>query len=143
MPVERRTVSVTDLFASDRLLRPGELDALDLGAIARGISRFLRNRQTEPQLTITVTGEWGSDKSTLMGLLYEDLRGRGCRSVWFNAWHHQRGEHLLASLYANIRAQALPPTWAPEGLGFRWDLFWIRPGRSGWRRAAGRSRRWR
>lgn len=28
--------------------------------------------------------------------------------------------------YANIRAQALPPAWAPEGLGFRWDLFWIR-----------------
>ena len=61
-----------------------------------------------------------------MGLLYEDLRGRGFRPVWFNAWHHQRGEHLLASLYANIRAQALPPAWTPEGLGFRWDLFWIR-----------------
>jgi hypothetical protein len=126
VPVERRTVSVTHLFASDRPLRPGERDALDLGAIARGISRFLRNRQTEPPLTIAVTEEWGSGKSSLMGLLYEDLRGRGFRPVWFNAWHHQRGEHLLASLYANIRAQALPPAWTPEGLGFRWDLFWIR-----------------
>ncbi len=126
VPVESRTASVTDLFASDRPLRPGERDALDLGAIARGISRFLRNRQTEPPLTIAVTGEWGSGKSSLMGLLYDDLRGRGFRPVWFNAWHHQRGEHLLASLYANIRAQALPPAWTPEGLGFHWDLFWIR-----------------
>ncbi len=126
VPIDRRTVSVTDLFASDRPLRPGERDALDLGAIARGMSRFLRNRQTEPPLTIAVTGEWGSGKSSLMGLLYEDLRGRGFRPVWFNAWHHQRGEHLLASLYANIRAQALPRAWTPEGLGFRWDRFWIR-----------------
>ncbi|MGH7418165.1 MAG: KAP family P-loop NTPase fold protein, partial [Candidatus Rokuibacteriota bacterium] len=125
-PVEQRTASVTDLFASDRPLRAGERDALELGAIARGISRFLRNRQTEPPLTIAVTGEWGSGKSSLMGLLCEDLRGRGFRPVWFNAWHHQRGEHLLASLYANIRAQALPPAWTPEGLGFRWDLFLIR-----------------
>ncbi|MGH8536010.1 MAG: YCF48-related protein [Gammaproteobacteria bacterium] len=125
-PVEQRTASVTDLFASDRPLRAGERDALDLGAIARGISRFLRNRQTEPPLTIAVTGEWGSGKSSLMGLLHEDLRGRGFRPVWFNAWHHQRGEHLLASLYANIRAKALPPAWTPEGLGFHWDLFLIR-----------------
>lgn len=125
-PVERKTASVTDLFASDRPLRPGERDALDLGAIARGISRFLRNRQTEPPLTIAVTGEWGSGKSSLMVLLSADLRRRGFRPVWFNAWHHQRGEHLLASLYANIRAQALPPAWTPEGLGFRWDLLLIR-----------------
>jgi hypothetical protein len=94
--------------------------------IARGISRFLRNRQTEPPLTVAVTGEWGSGKSSLMGLLYEDLRGRGFRPVWFNAWHHQRGEHLLASLYASIRAQGLPAFWTPEGLGFRSDLFLIR-----------------
>lgn len=68
----------------------------------------------------------GERQELALGLLYEDLRGRGFRPVWFNAWHHQRGEHLLASLYANIRAQALPPAWTPEGLGFRWDLFWIR-----------------
>src|SRR5262249_47453843 len=50
----------------------------------------------------------------------------GFRPVWFNAWHHQRGEQLLASLYANIRAQAIPSILTPEGWDFRWDLFRIR-----------------
>ena len=61
-----------------------------------------------PPLTIAVTGEWGSGKSSLMNLLRVDLRRYGFRPVWFNAWHHQKEENLLASLLEMVRSQADP-----------------------------------
>ena len=78
-----------------------------------GLSRFLRNENTEPPLTIAVTGEWGTGKSSLMTLLRDDLLRRGLRPVWFNAWHHQQEEHLLASLLATVRTEAIPTLAQP------------------------------
>jgi hypothetical protein len=69
-------------------------------------------------------------KSSVMNLLRCDLVRYGFRPVWFNAWHHQKEEHLLASLLQSIKLQALPGWLAPEGLWFRANLLWIR----GWRR---------
>lgn len=132
--VTQRTASVADVLASDRPLQPGDPDPLNFGQIARGLSRFMRNPATEPPLTVAVTGEWGSGKSSLMNLLYHDLKGYGFTPVWFNAWHHQKGEQLLASLYANIRAQAVPGwfNWyglRPIGLLFRLRLLYRRSAR--------------
>lgn len=132
--VAQSSASVADVLASDRPLQPGDPDPLNFGQIARGLSRFMRNPATEPPLTVAVTGEWGSGKSSLMNLLYHDLKGYGFTPVWFNAWHHQKGEQLLASLYANIRAQAVPGwlNWyglRPIGLLFRLRLLYRRSAR--------------
>ena len=83
---------------------------------------FIRNPQTEPPVTIAVTGPWGSGKTSLMNILRDLLREHDARPVWFNAWHHQKEEHLLAALIENIRQQAIPSigTWA--GLFFRLRL---------------------
>ena len=43
-------------------------------------------------------------------------------SVWFNAWHHQKEESLLAPLLKNILAQAVPPLWTRTGIEFRFRL---------------------
>jgi len=117
------TESVADLLMSDRPLRQGDPDALDLSSIARGLSRFMRNDRTEPPLTVAVTGAWGSGKSSLMNLLRANLRTFGFRPVWFNAWHHQKEEHLLAALLENVRQQGLPPILSRAGLRFRLRLF--------------------
>jgi hypothetical protein len=128
--------TVADLLASDRPLKPGDPDPLRFGVIARSLSRFMRNPNTEPPLTIAITGEWGTGKSSLMNLLYHDLRTYGFTPVWFNAWHHQKGEQLLAALYANIRQQAIPGWWrfsggVPVGFLFRLRLLHQR-GRRNW-----------
>jgi len=128
-PVAAGRRSVADVLVSDRPLEAGDPDPLEFGAVALGLSRFLRNENTEPPLTLAVTGEWGTGKSSLMNLLRADLAGYGFRPVWFNAWHHQTEEHLLASLLENIRTQAVPPWWRPDGVGFRLRLLWLR----GWR----------
>lgn len=128
--------TIADLLASDRPLHTGDPDPLGFSDIARGLSRFVRNPRTEPPLTIAVTGEWGTGKSSLMNLLYEDLQGRGFSTVWFNAWHHQKSEQLLATLFANIRRQAIPG-WLkfsglrPVGLLFRLRLL-LRRSRRHW-----------
>lgn len=115
--------SIADRLVSDRALKAGEPDALNLGAIALGLSRFLRNEKTVPPLTVAITGEWGSGKSSLMNLLEADLSEFGFRPVWFNAWHHQKEQHFLASLVQAIRNDAAPPWWH---IPFRAKLLWLR-----------------
>ena len=101
-------------------------DKLQFAPLARGISRYLRNANTQPPLTLAISGEWGSGKSSLMRMVCEDLRDHGNHPVWFNAWHHQDEEQLLAALLAAIRDKALPPWLSPDGLKFRIQLFLIR-----------------
>ena len=128
-PIEQPAKSVEDRLLSDRPLESPRQDVLDLQGIALSLSRFLRNENTQPPLTIAITGEWGSGKSSLMNLLQRDLERWGFRPVWFNAWHHQKEEHLLPSLLQSIRAQAAPSLWRPEGWRFRLRLLSLR----GWR----------
>lgn len=111
---------------TDRPIGWNDPDVLGLKDVALGVSRFLRNTRTEPPLSIAVTGRWGTGKSSLMNLITEDLKRYGTRAVWFNAWHHQKEEHLLAALLENIRAQAVPPLWRMSGIIFRTRLVFSR-----------------
>ncbi len=128
---EMFTETVADMLASDRPLTANDPDPLDLHSISAGLARFIANRNTDPPLTIAVTGEWGTGKSSLMNLLYHDLKKRRFQPVWFNAWHHQKGEQLLASLYAHIQRQAVPPLFHPAGILFRLRLL-LRRSRRNW-----------
>lgn len=114
------------MAATDAPAKDFTEDRLRFGPLAKGISRFLRNASTEPPLTMAVSGDWGSGKSSLMGLVCCDLRRHGSRPVWFNAWHHQKDEQLLAALLQAVRDQGLPPSWTPAGWLFRLRLLWVR-----------------
>lgn len=120
---------IEDIGWSDRPIGWNDPDVLDLKPTAKALSRFLRNRDTEPPLTIAVSGAWGSGKSSLMNLVAKDLHRAGTRTVLFNAWHHQKEDHLLAALLVNIREQAIPPVWQLSGLIFRARLLGLRMGR--------------
>ena len=109
-------------LVSDRPVEAGDPDPLQRRSIACTLSRFLRNENTEPPMTIAVTGDWGEGKSSLMNLVKAELEKNGTRTVWFNAWHHQKEQHLFAALLQAVRAQAIPSTWTLRGLGFRWRL---------------------
>jgi photosystem II stability/assembly factor-like uncharacterized protein len=118
--------SVADVFVSDRPLERGDPDALALNRVAAGIARYLANEKTDPPLTIAVTGEWGSGKTSLMNLSRAMLEDFGFRTVWFNAWHHQTEEHLLGALIESLRRNALQPWWAPRGFAVRIRLLVFR-----------------
>jgi photosystem II stability/assembly factor-like uncharacterized protein len=123
--------SIADTAASDRPLRPGDYDALKSTEVAIGLSHFIQNRNTEPPLTIAITGQWGSGKSSIMNLLEGDLSRAGARPVWFNAWHHQKEQQMFAALLESVRAEAVPPAWQPRGLWVRLQLMGMR-GFWGW-----------
>lgn len=123
---DKNTEGAAALAASDAPIKDFDQDRLQFGPLARGISRFLRNPATEPPLTLAVSGDWGSGKSTLMHLVCSDLRRNGCRPVWFNAWHHQSDEQMLSALLSAVRGQALPNWLSLDGLAFRAGLLWRR-----------------
>ncbi|RMH31265.1 MAG: hypothetical protein D6690_16970 [Nitrospirae bacterium] len=122
-------ISVSSALVSDRPLDAGEPDPLHFSVIARGLSRFLRHEQTQPPLTIAVTGEWGTGKSSLMNLLKANLSRYGFQALWFNAWHHQKEEHLLAALLDADRSCSGPPWRHPTNWRFRIRLLSLRIGR--------------
>ncbi len=117
---------IAGLFVSDQPLRPGDTDHLGHAGIARGLADFIRNRNTEPGLTLAVTGSWGSGKSSIMRLLEDDLKRAGFRPAWFNAWHHQQEGRQLASMFNTIRHQAVPPIQLPAAWRVRALLYWNR-----------------
>ncbi|MDD2775957.1 MAG: YCF48-related protein [Gallionella sp.] len=125
-PEQKFRDSIADMAASDAEIRLASEDRLEFIGLARGISRFLRNAETRPPLTLAITGDWGSGKSSLMQLVCADLRASGHRPIWFNAWHHQKEEHLFAALLGAVYAQAVPSLWSWQGVNFRLRLLWLR-----------------
>ena len=122
---------IAGIAASDRPLEPGDPGAANLAEISNDITSFLSNPKTTAPLTLAVTGPWGCGKSSLMNLVKAGLEERQFSPVWFNAWHHQKGEQLLASLFAHIKEQAIPGWFSLDGLWFRAKLAIIR-GRRHW-----------
>ena len=123
-PVQQtwQVAGVAEEFASDRPITGNDPDPLQRRAIADTLSRFLRNENTEPPLTIAITGDWGEGKSSLMNLTAADLAKYGTKTVWFNAWHHQKEQHLFAALLQAVRDQAIPALLSIRSLPFRWHL---------------------
>lgn len=114
--------AVESLLVSDESLSRPEDDRLGHRQLVAALSAFLRNRRTAPPLSVAITARWGKGKSSVMRLLSRSLERHGASTVWFNAWHHQKEEVMLAALLENIRAQAVPLWLSPWGLWFRLAL---------------------
>lgn len=126
VPIAAGRPTIETVAISDAPLQPGQPDHLGLLKLSRGISLFLRNSNTKTPLTVAIEAPWGAGKSSLMNLLAKELRDNGCRTAWFNAWHHQGEESLLAALLETIRTGVNPPVWTMQGLVFRYRLWWRR-----------------
>lgn len=109
-------------FEPDKPVESEKDDTLNFKEISEGLSRFLRNQDTKPPLSIAITGEWGSGKSSIMGMLKRKLEEHDCPVVWFNAWHHQKEASLLAALLQNLNLQAIWPWYSLKGIRLRLEL---------------------
>jgi len=111
--------SFADIAVNDAAIGNSDHDQLGTSVLAKGLSLFLCNKKTIPPITLAVTGEWGSGKSSVMGMLMGCLKDARYRPIWFNAWHHYKEEHMFGALLETIRQEAVPPVWSPSGLSFR------------------------
>ena len=118
-PMAVGTNQIVEHFASDAPITSASSDCLGFDRIARSISQFLRNEKTLPPLTIAITGQWGSGKSSLMQLLVSDLKAHRIRPVWLNAWHHQNESQFLYGLLNAISSNGIPSLFSGAYLLFR------------------------
>jgi photosystem II stability/assembly factor-like uncharacterized protein len=89
--------------------------------------RFIQNPNTAPPLVLSIQAPWGMGKSSVMRMLQSELQDkRAAATVWFNAWHHQKEDHLLAYLLEAIQKRVAPLWLSPVGIGFRFNLLRVR-----------------
>jgi formylglycine-generating enzyme required for sulfatase activity len=103
-PESIRNTSVSDQATNN--------DALGFEPYVIAIAEFLLHEQTQPPLTLSVEGEWGSGKSSFMKMLEEYLRKKGGQTVWFNAWRHDKAESVWATFALSFIQQiSTPKNW--------------------------------
>src|SRR6266496_5606681 len=90
---EASRVSVSPNSVSDQ---PATKDALGFEPYVNAVGAFLMHKETLPPLTLSVEGSWGSGKSSFMLQLEKYIKSKGAKTVWLNAWRHDKEEDLWA-----------------------------------------------
>ena len=117
------TPYIEDLANADSPVAQLKYDALGYRPLVRRLLRFIQNPKTKPPLVLAVQAPWGMGKSSVMAMLQTELKtNRAAVTVWFNAWHHQKEDQLLAYLLEAIQKQVAPSWFIPVGLRFRFNL---------------------
>ena len=110
--------AIEELANSDSPVTALKDDSLGYGPLVERLRRFIQNPRTAPPLVLSVQAPWGMGKSSIMRMLESELREkRAAVTVWFNAWHHQKEDQLLACLMEAVQKQAVPSWFTP--IGFR------------------------
>lgn len=78
-------------------------------AYSDAISKIILDKENKTPFAITINGEWGKGKTTLMKTIRNKLEtesGKGgnrkVRSVWFEAWKYSETDSMLAALIFEI-----------------------------------------
>ena len=82
------------------------VDGLGFEPYARAIGEAVVG--ADGPLTVGVFGEWGSGKSSLMGLVaryIETHYPEDVITIWFNVWRYEREEHPIVPMLATILAR--------------------------------------
>ena len=90
---------------SKRFDQPTSKDTLGFEPYVDAIARFLLNKDTQPPLSLSIEGDWGSGKSSFMKQLKARIERKASKdsneeksfTVWFNAWRHDKSEALWAA----------------------------------------------
>lgn len=108
-------------------------DSLGFKVYIEAIGAYLTHEDTKGPLTLSIEGEWGSGKSSFMLQLRKWLKeNRNVKTVWFNAWRHDKEEALWAAFALQFVAEMtdqMKSLW--KCLRAKWKLM---KNRFNWRR---------
>ena len=125
--VPEATPYIEDLANADSPIAQLKYDALGYRPLVKRMLRFIQNPKTKPPLVLAVQAPWGMGKSSVMAMLQTELKdNRAAATVWFNAWHHQKEDQLLAYLLEAIQKQVAPSWFSFVGLRLRFNLLRVR-----------------
>lgn len=93
-PIIPPVASVSPNSASDQ---PTHKDTLGFTPYVAAVAAFLLHPDTNSPLTLSVEGTWGSGKSSFMLQLSDRISAKGGKTVWFNAWRHDKEDELWAA----------------------------------------------
>ena len=80
---------------------PAQEDSLDFKSYVATLVDVISSESVQTPLTIGVFGNWGSGKTTLMGMVREGLP-EGYLTAWFDAWKYEREETLWRALLLRV-----------------------------------------
>ena len=126
---EPENTFVHSIFASQDAVQHPDQDALGYQKVARAVKAFITDEETRLPLTLSVEGEWGTGKSSFMGLLKRDLDipgadgSSGFLSVWFNPWRYETVEAMWAALAISMTDQLKQGLSFGKRIGIWWNIF--------------------
>jgi hypothetical protein len=101
--VQRPLQDVHQQFRSDVPFRSRKVADEHQLRLVDALMAFLDNVDTHPPVTLAISGAWGSGKSSIMGLLRDQMAATGRYvHVWFNAWRFQREPQIANAFYQTI-----------------------------------------
>ena len=74
-------------------------DKFNIGKYINGLCTFITSCETP--ITISIQGDWGSGKTSMMSMIESKLSGRKVLPIWFNTWQFsqfQLGNSLAISM---------------------------------------------
>lgn len=79
---------------------PTSQDTLNIKSYSQSLKKFISNCKTP--MTISIQGEWGTGKSSMMKVLHSSLDDKEVRKVWIDTWQFSQftnEEQMLYSLF--------------------------------------------
>jgi Cdc6-like AAA superfamily ATPase len=113
--------TIEEYAVSDDPIKSLEEDYLGFRSYIKALNRFITSEKTKTPITISIEGDWGTGKTSLMLLLKKSLDKSSIPTVWFNAWLFNQEEQIWAALVQTIMNQLKNRYNACEKF-----LFWLR-----------------
>jgi hypothetical protein len=122
-PRDECRTNIEELVSTDSPVTDVQDDRLGHRALVDRLTSFVSNPNTRPPLVISLQAAWGMGKTSVLRMLQSNLKqNRAAVTVWFNAWHYQREDQILAYLLETIQKEAIPVWVTPVGVRFRLNL---------------------
>ena len=78
---------------------------LERGALVSQLARWVANAPMDGGFVVGLTGPWGSGKTSVLGLLAEQLDGEDVTVVWFEPWLFSDADQLVTRFFDEVAGQ--------------------------------------